>query len=95
VVSCSLLPSATYLPPTRTAYFAGLDPVVPYLVPADPAPLDPAEVLCAKPCLPVLNAAECGAAEPVRGTSGVGDAMEMARQVQSPELTWVMWSYMA
>ena len=43
----------------------------------------------------VLNAAECGAAEPVRCTSGISDALELARRVQSPALTRVMWSYIA
>jgi len=95
VVSCSLLPSASFLPPTRTAYFPGMDPAVPYLSEIDGAPFHSAEVACSKPCLAVLNAAESGAAEPVRGTSGISDALEMARQVQSPALTWVMWSYFA
>jgi hypothetical protein len=35
VVSCSLLPSASLRPPTRTAYFAGMDPAVPYLSGSD------------------------------------------------------------
>lgn len=95
VVSCSLLPSASFLPPSRTAYFAGMDPAVPYLSGIDSTPLHSAEVECSKPCLAVLNAAECGAAEPVRCTSGVSDAMELARQVQSQALTRVMWSYFA
>lgn len=95
VVSCSLLPSASFPPPTRTAYFAGMDPAVPYLSGIDGTPFHSAEVACSKPCLPVLNAAECGAAEPVRCTSGISDAMELARQVQSPALTRVMWSYIA
>ena len=95
VVSCSLLPSASFPPPTRTAYFAGMDPAVSYLSEIDCAPFHSAEVACSKPCLPVLNAAECGAAEPVRCTSGISDALELARQVQSPALTRVMWSYIA
>jgi hypothetical protein len=95
VVSCSLLPSASFLPPTRTAYFAGMDPALPYLSGSDWTPCHSAEVACSTPCLAVLNAAECGAAEPVRCTSGVSDALEMARQVQSPALTRVMWSYFA
>ena len=95
VVSCSLLPPASCLPSTRTTYFAGMDPAVPYLSEIDCAPSYSAEVPCSKPCLAVLNAAECGAGEPVRCTSGISDALEMARQVQSPELTWVMWTHFA
>jgi hypothetical protein len=72
-----------------------MEPPVPYLSGIDWAPFHSAEVACSKPCLPVLNAAECGADEPVRCTSGISDALELARQVQSPALTRVMWSYIA
>ena len=75
VVSCSLSPSASFLPPTRTAYFLGMEPPVPYLSEIDRAPFHSAEVACSQPCLSVLNAAECGAAEPVRCTSGISDAL--------------------
>ena len=95
VVSCSLLPPAPCLPPTRTTYFAGMDPAVPYRSEIDLASFHSAEVACSKPCLPVLNAAEGGAAGPVRCTSGISHAMELAQQVQSPGLTWVMWTHFA
>jgi hypothetical protein len=43
----------------------------------------------------VLNAAEPGAGEPVRCTSGVSDALELARQTQSPGIMRALWFYSA
>ena len=43
--------------------------------------------------LPVMNAAESGAAEPVRCTSGVSDSLELARQTQSPAIMRLLWFY--
>jgi hypothetical protein len=51
------------------------------------------EVACPKRCLPVMNAAESGAAEPVRCTSGVSDSLELARQTQSPTIMRLLWFY--
>ena len=95
VVSCSMLPPAPFPPPARTTYFADMAPSMPYLSEVDRAPVHSTEVACAKPCLAVMNAAEPGAAEPIRCTAGMSDAMELARQVQSPALTRLMWFYTA
>jgi hypothetical protein len=40
-----------------------------------------------------LNAAEPGAAEPVRCTSGIADGLELVRQTQSPVIAQVLWLY--
>jgi hypothetical protein len=91
VTACSLLPSTSFVPPARSAYFPDMEPPVPYIREVNRAPIHSTEVACPKRCLPVMNAAECGAAEPVRCTSGVSDGLELARQVQSPALTRLLW----
>ena len=93
VTACSLLPSAPFVPPDRSAYFSDLEPPVPYTYEVNRAPRHSTEVACRKRCLPVLNAAECGAAEPVRCTSGVSDGLELARQTLSPAVTRLLWLY--
>jgi hypothetical protein len=93
VAACSLLPSTSFVPPARIRYFSDVGPPVPYLCEADPAPCHSLEVSCPKPCLAALNAAEPGAAEPVRCTSGVSDGMELVRQTQSPAITQLLWFY--
>jgi len=93
VTACSLLPSTPFLLPARRAYFPDMEPPVPYVCAVNRAPLHSTEVACPKRCLPVMNAAEGGAAEPVRCTSGVSDALELARQTQSPALTRLLWFY--
>jgi hypothetical protein len=95
VAACSLLPSMSFVTPTRSRYFSEVGPAVPYLCEVDPAPCHSVEVSCPKPCLAVLNAAEPGAAEPVRCTSGVSDGMELARQTQSTAITQLLLSYSA
>jgi len=93
VMACSLLPSAPFVPPTRTAYFSDLAPLVPYVCEVDPAPRHSLEVACSKPCLGVLNAAEPGAAGSPQCTSGVSDSLELVRQTQSPAITRLLWFF--
>jgi hypothetical protein len=92
VTGCSLLPSTSFALPARRSYFSDVAPAVPYLCEGDPGPHHTVEVGCSKRCLAVLNAAEPGAAE-VRCTSGVSDALELARQTQSPAITRLLWFY--
>jgi hypothetical protein len=93
VAACSRLPSPSFVPPATSRYFFDVGPAVPYLCEADPAPCHSLKVSCAKPCLAALNAAEPGAAEPVRCTSGLHDGMELVRQTQSPAITRLLWFY--
>ncbi|HEX6212920.1 MAG TPA: hypothetical protein VF136_19220 [Methylomirabilota bacterium] len=93
VAACSLLPSTSFVPPARNCYFPDAAPPVPYLCEDDPAPRHPSRVACSRRCLAVLNAAEPGAAEPVRCTSGVSDGLELARQTQSPAIVRVLSFY--
>jgi hypothetical protein len=95
VAACSLLPSTSFVLPARSRYFSDVGPPVPYLCEVDTAPCHSSEVSCPKPCLAALNAAEPGAAEPLRCTSGVSDGMELARQTQSPAITRLFWFYSA
>ena len=94
VAACSLLPSTAFEPRARSGYFADMAPPVPYLCEVDAAPRH-VGVACPRRCLAVLNAAEPGAAEPVRCTSGVSDGLELARQTQSPAIMRVLWFYSA
>jgi hypothetical protein len=89
VTACSLQPSTSFITPARTGYFSDVPPPVGYVCEVDPI-LRHSRITCAKPCLAVLNAAEAGG-EPVRCTSGVSDAMELARQTQSPAIARVVW----
>ena len=96
VIACSLLPPTSFVPPPRQAYFSDMAPPETYLDDVGQAPWHSAEVACSKPCLFVLNAAESGARpEPICCTSGVSDAMELARQTQSPAITRLMWFHSA
>jgi hypothetical protein len=92
VTACSLLPSTSFVPPARRGYFSDVAPPVAYLCEVDPSRRHSVEVACPKPCLATLNAAEPGA-RPLRCTSGVNDALELARQIQSPAIMRVLWSY--
>jgi hypothetical protein len=93
VVTCSLLPFTPFVPPGRKGYFSDMPPSVSYLCEVDAAPVHSAEIRCTKPCLAVLNAAEAGAGEPLRCTSGIADSFELARQTQSPAIMWRLWTY--
>jgi hypothetical protein len=95
VTECSLRPTPGFALPARRGYFSDVAPPLSYLCAPDPAPRHVRALACAGRCLAVLNAAEPGAAEPVRCTSGVSDALELARQVQSPGLTRVLWFHSA
>lgn len=95
VTACSLLPPTSFVQPARRAYFSDVAPVVPYAYEVPSAPCHSAEVSCSRPCLAVLNAAEPGAAKPLRCTSGVSDAMELARETQSPGIMRLLWFYSA
>jgi hypothetical protein len=68
-------------------------PPVSYLREVDSAPRHESDLGCAARCLGVLNAAEPGAAEPVRCTSGVSDGLELVRQTQRPAITRLLWFY--
>jgi hypothetical protein len=91
VTACSLRPSTSLVRPVRRAYFADVAAPISYIRDVEATPRHPSGVACAKPCLRVLNAAESGAAEPVRCTSGVSDGLELVRQTASPGLTRVLW----
>jgi hypothetical protein len=93
VVGCSLMPSTSFVPPARRAYFPDVPPSVSYLVEVDTAPVHSGELSCAKNCLAVLNAAEAGTTDPPRCTSGIADSFELARQTQSPAMMRILWTY--
>jgi hypothetical protein len=95
VTACSLLSASSFAPPARSGYFPDVAPPVSYLREALPGAHHSPEVSCSKRCLAILNAAELGTAEPVRCTSGVNDALELARQTQSLSMMRVLWSYSA
>jgi hypothetical protein len=95
VTACSLLPPTSFVPPAIKGYFADLAPPVRYLYDVDPTPRHCSEIACSTLCLAVLNAAEPGASEAIRCTSGIGDALELARQTQSPAMMRVLWFYSA
>jgi LPXTG-motif cell wall-anchored protein len=95
VAACSLLPSTSFVSPARKAYFADMSPPEPYLYDVGQAPCHSDEIACPKRCLLVLNAAESGAAEPIRCTSGISDGLELVRQTQSPAITRVLWYHSA
>ena len=92
VMACSLRPPTSFVPPVRRAYFTDLAPLMSYIceVVANPCR---SPVACAKPCLRVLNAAEPGAAEPVRCTSGVSDGLELVRQTAGPAVARLLGLY--
>lgn len=93
VTACSLRPSRAVVLPARQALLPDATPPVSYVREADPTPYHSLTVECAKPCLAVLNAAEPGAAGPVRCTSGIADGLELVRQTQSPAIAQVLWLY--
>jgi len=93
VTACSLLPATPFVPPATSGFFSDAAPVVSYLRAFDPTPCHASEVACSKRCLAMLNAAESGAAEPVRCSSGFSDGFELVRQTQSPAVTRLLWLY--
>ena len=95
VTACSLRPPTSLVLPARRCYFSDLAPPVPYLCEVDLAPRHSSKVPCSRRCLAILNAAEPGAAEPVRCTSGVSDALELARQTQNPAIMRLLWFHSA
>ena len=95
VAACSLLPSTSIVLPASSGYFSDVAPPVPYLCEVDRAPRHSLEAACPKRCLAVLSAAEPGAAEPVRCTSGISDGLELARQTQSPAIMRLLWFFSA
>lgn len=92
VTACSLMPSTSFLPPARRAYFTDLSPLS-YVCEVHAAPCHSLEVDCARPCLTVLNAAEGGAAEPPRCVSGISDSLELAHRTQSPAIRRLLWFF--
>jgi hypothetical protein len=95
VTACSLLPSTPFIPSPGSGYFSDLAPIVPYIRDCDRTPRHSLEVDCPRPCLAALNAAEPGAGEPVRCTSGISDSLELARQTQSPAIQRLLWFFSA
>jgi hypothetical protein len=95
VTACSLLPSTPFVPPARMGYFSDVPDVpLPFIREIDSTPRHSLGVACPKRCLAILNAAEPGAAEPIRCTSGVSDALELTRQTQPSAITRLLWLYM-
>jgi hypothetical protein len=92
VTACSLMPSTSFVPPARKAYFSDLTPLS-YVCEIHPAPCHSREVACPRPCLAVLNAAEAGATEPVRCVSGISDSLELANRTQSPAIRRLLWFF--
>ena len=93
MTACSLQPSTSFVPPARSGCFSDATPPVPYLREVDPTPRHSVGAACSRRCLAVLNAAEPGAANPVRCTSGVSDGLELARQTQSPAMVRLLSFY--
>src|SRR5262249_17361440 len=93
VAACSLIPSVPFVPGPRRGYFSDIAPPASYLCEADPPPRHASKLSCPQPCLGVQNGAECGAAEPVRCTSGFSDGFELARQALSPSMLRLLWFY--
>lgn len=92
VVTCSLLGSTPCAPPARMAYLPDVPGAAPYPYEVSSTPAHADRVRCPKQCLPVLNASERpGAAEPIRCTSGMSDALELARQTQPPAVVRALW----
>lgn len=92
VAACSLRPSTSFVAPEWRGYFSDVAPPIAFLHAFDRAPRYSSKVACSRRCLAILNAAEVGA-EPLRCTSGCSDAPELARQVQSPRLTRLLWYF--
>ena len=92
VTACSLKPSTSFVPPSRRGYFSDLTPLS-YVCEVHSAPYHSPKVDCPRPCLAVLNAAEAGAAEPVRCVSGVNDSLELARRTQSSAIRQLLWFF--
>ena len=91
VTACSLLPSTSFVVPARRGHFSDVAPPVSYLYEVPRSPHHSLNVACRQRCLAVLNAAESGGGEPPRCTSGVNDALELARQTQSPGIMRLLW----
>jgi hypothetical protein len=92
VTVCSLMPSTSFVPPARRAYFSDLTPLS-YVCDVHAAPYHSPEVTCPRPCLAVLNAAEAGTAGPLRCVAGIGDSLELARRTQSPAIRRLLWFF--
>ena len=92
VIACSLMPSTSFVPPARRAYFSDLTPLS-YVSEIHPAPCHALKVACPRPCLATLNAAEAGTAEPVRCVSGISDSLELARRTQSSAIRRLLWFF--
>jgi len=93
VAACSLVPSMSFVPRPRSGYFSDIAPPASYLCEADSTPRQVSKLSCRRRCLGILNAAESGAVEPVRCTSGFGDGLELARQTLNPSLMRLLWFY--
>ena len=93
VASCSLLPSASFVPGATKGYFSDVAPPVSYTSAVNFTPRHRFGVACPRRCLGVLNAAESGAADPKRCTSLSGDSLDLARQTQSPAMMRVIYLY--
>jgi hypothetical protein len=96
VTVCSLLSGPRVGPAPRAGYFPGVSPYLPYLCEVNPAPSYSEAPACARYCLGVLNAAEgFPPARPLHCMSGISDALELARQTQSPAMMRRVWLHNA
>jgi hypothetical protein len=93
IATCSRLPSTAVVAPARSGYFPDLAPPMSYVCDVDSAPRHSPEVTCSRRCLTLLGADETRIAEPIPCTSGVCDALELARRTQTPAVMRVLWSY--
>jgi len=92
VTACSLMPSTSFLPSARRAYFADLTPLS-YVCEIHSAPCHSLKVACPRPCLATLNAAEAGTAGTARRVSGISDSLELAHRTQSPAIRRLLWFF--
>ena len=89
VMSCSLRPPRPYVPLPPIGHVPELPPPLSYFREGWPGPCHSKEPACAKPCLAILNAAEPGAG----GAAALsGDAMELARHVESLAMMRILWT---
>ena len=90
VVSCSLRPPTPYMPLPPIGHVPELPPPLSYFREGWPGPCHATQPACSKACLAILNAAEPGAGGPGATTSG--DAMELARHIESLAMMRLLWT---
>jgi hypothetical protein len=90
VIGCSLRPPTPYVPLPPIGHLPELPPPLSYFREGWPGPCHSTEPACSKACLAILNAAEPGAGGPAATASG--DAMELARQIESLAMMRILWT---